>query len=327
MSEADFLATHGWAKATKTPLAGDASSRRYTRLTTPDRNAILMDEGPQSQPQLDRFAIIARHLTSLGLSAPKILAEGSDQFLLIEDLGDDLFAQAMKAEPPIEGTLYQAAIDALIVSQQAPVPDYIDPYGPTEMAAAVGLAFEWYPTPTTQYSQHVVSQLVALFQDLLSTHLTSEPVLIQRDFHAENLIWLPNRNGPARVGLLDFQDAVSGDPAYDLASLLVDARRDVSSEMKRNMIDYYATTTQIDRSNFEVAFHLCSAQRNLRILGIFSRLAIREGKPGYVDLIPRVWRNLMADIDHPVLSELKAALTILPNPDDTVLQAIRAAHA
>jgi aminoglycoside/choline kinase family phosphotransferase len=326
MLEDQFLAAHNWADAAKTPLAGDASSRRYTRLGKPSGTAILMDEGPGSKLQLDLFSKIAEHLSSLGLSAPKIIAGDSDQYLLIEDLGDAVFARVIERNPDLEETLYSAAIDALIASQNGPVPHFISAYGAPEMTRAIRLTFEYYPTPDTKYQVKDQTSLLNIFNRLLSKHLAGKDVLIQRDFHAENLIWLPDRTGSARVGLLDFQDAVSGHPAYDLASLLVDARREVSPETRRTMIKAYVQKTGMDLDNFSTAFALCSSQRNLRILGIFSRLAIRDNKPGYIDLIPRVWQNLMCDLQHPSLLELKQALSILPEPTEALLNKIRAAH-
>jgi aminoglycoside/choline kinase family phosphotransferase len=327
MSEDAFLAAAGWSDATKSPLAGDASSRRYTRLTRASGTAILMDDGPDARARLDRFTLIARHLIKTGLSAPKILADESDQFLLLEDLGDAVFADVMADQPALEIPLYKAAIDALIRSQKTSTPNGISPYGPVEMTAAAELAFEWYPTPDVQYEPEKVSEILNLLKLLLEKYLTGPNVLIQRDFHAENLIWLPERDGVARVGLLDFQDAVSGHNSYDLASLLVDARRYVSPEIRQQMIGYYCEKTGAERARFETALALCSAQRNLRILGIFSRLAIRENKPGYIDLIPRVWNNLKSDLTHPALSELQRHLIeLLPDPTPEILTKIRSTN-
>lgn len=327
MGEAEFLARHGWSGAQQTPLAGDASSRRYTRLTQAGDRAILMDAGMGSGPALDRFAMLSRHLNSLGLSAPTILAEDRSRFLLLEDFGDAVFARVIKAKPELETKLYQTALDALIVGQNGPIPDGITRYGPTEMIDAIGLAFEWYPTPDWAYASLAIEDFKTELRAGLELHLTGPDVLIQRDFHAENLIWLPDRTGPARAGLLDFQDAVAGHPAYDVASLLVDARRDVSADLRRGMIDYYCAATRSPSDAFETAFALCSAQRNLRILGIFSRLAIQMNKPIYIDLIPRVWRNLQSDLRHPKLCVLRRMATeIIPEPTDAILTQIRSAH-
>jgi len=140
-------------------------------------------------------------------------------------------------------------------------------------------------------------------------------VLIQRDFHAENLLWLPNRTGVQRVGLLDFQDARTGHPAYDLVSLLKDARRDVPAKVERAMIARYVQNTNSDPRAFDAAYQLLGVQRNLRILGVFARLSLHFNKPHYVDLIPRTWAHLMQGLSHPALKKLRdQVLKDLPPP-------------
>ena len=152
----------------------------------------------------------------------------------------------------------------------------------------------------------------------------ARPVLALRDFHAENLIWLPERDGAARVGLLDFQDAFAGHPAYDLVSLLEDARRDVAPEVREAMVTHYIAGSGTDAAAFRTAFATSGAQRNLRILGVFARLSMHFGKPQYVALIPRVWAHLQADLADPALADLRDFLDgVLPAPDPDRLERIR----
>ncbi|MFT6775685.1 MAG: aminoglycoside/choline kinase family phosphotransferase [Paracoccaceae bacterium] len=149
--------------------------------------------------------------------------------------------------------------------------------------------------------------------------------LVLRDYHAENLIWLPDRAGPARVGLLDHQDALIGHPAYDLASVLEDARRDTSPTLRAAMLARYCAATGADPDTFGAAFAILAAQRNLKIVGIFARLCIRDGKPSYVDLIPRVWAHLARDLAHPALADLAQFVAAhVPPPDAPVLARLRA---
>ena len=162
------------------------------------------------------------------------------------------------------------------------------------------------------------------FKPLLDTYVRETPVMILRDYHAENLLWLPARQGPARAGQLDFQDAMLGHPAYDLVSLLQDARRDVSSDVAEAMVRHYCHQTNSNHSDFTTAYHLLGAQRNLRILGVFARLSLMAGKPHYIDLIPRVWAHLMHDLAHPALAPVAALIRAdLPEPTPALLQRLK----
>ncbi|MEP5757966.1 MAG: phosphotransferase [Litoreibacter sp.] len=318
-----FLTDVGWGAATATPLAGDASSRRYVRLKHQHQSAILMDAGPNSGEDLTRFAMIAHHLRGLSLSAPNVLAQADDRFLLLEDLGDRVFASEILAAPRSEISLYQTALDALSIVQDNPPPQKLPPYGPSEMGAATDLAFIWY-APDLQPHK---AELTARLADLLKTHLAGPLVMCLRDFHAENLIWLPERNGAAQAGLLDFQDAVLCHPAYDIASLLIDARRDVSVEARENLISYAANKSGQTAQRLALQIALCSAQRNLRILGIFARLASRDNKPHYADLLPRVWSNFVSDLSNPILSPIRnELLKRLPSPTPAYIAALKDRH-
>ena len=148
-------------------------------------------------------------------------------------------------------------------------------------------------------------------------------VTVLRDYHAENLIWLPEREGARRAGLLDFQDAWIGHRAYDLVSLLQDARRDVSEETAAACMRHYLDGSGLDAERFEAACAVLGAQRNLRILGVFARLAVTRGNPRYIDLVPRVWHHLERDLAHPALAEVRRILDVLPAPTPSVLERLR----
>jgi len=319
-----FIAQAGWAAAQRSTVAGDASNRRYDRLTTANgQTAILMDAPPDKGEDVRPFVAIARHLRQLGLSAPEILAEDAEQgFLLLEDLGDALFDRVVDASPALETTLYSAAVDVLVHLHKAAPPAGLGAYDGPVMTDMALLAFDWYVQSMTD-SRAGREAAQGTLHRLLSP-LTGQ-VLIQRDYHAQNLLWLPDRDGVARVGLLDFQDAMVGHPAYDLCSILMDARRDVPPDIARAMIDRYVSATDADPKAFEAAYAALAAQRNLRILGVFTRLCVRDGKSHYVDLIPRVWGHIQTALAHPSLAELRACIAhYVPDPSPDRLQRIKA---
>jgi aminoglycoside/choline kinase family phosphotransferase len=307
-----FLRRAGWSAARRRPLAGDASNRRYLRLLgDAGATAVLMDAPPERGEDVRPFLTIARHLAGLGLSAPAVLAEDAAAgLLLLEDLGDGLFAR-LATDPATEAMLYLAAAETLAALHGAPPPDGLVRFTPDTMADLARLLFDWY-APGAQGDE----ELVSLLREALARTAPEPTVLSLRDFHAENLIWLPDRAGPARVGLLDFQDAVIAHPAYDLVSLLHDARRDVGDATRAATIRRFLDLTGHEAAPFMAAAAALSAQRNLRILGVFARLAGRDGKTSYLRFLPRVWQNLNRDLDHPGLSRLRdAALRLLPPPE------------
>lgn len=323
-----FLDGAGWSGAARAVLAGDASNRRYDRLTDPatGARAVLMDAPPEKGEDVRPFVRIARHLRSLGLSAPEIMAEDAEQgFLLLEDLGDALYARVIAADPGLETPLYECAIDLLAELHRHPAPTGLAAYDPATMAPLGALPFDWYLPAVAEVAPGEKEAFQAELETILARHCAATPVLAQRDYHAENLIWLPERAGIARVGLLDFQDGMAGHPAYDLVSLLEDARRDVPPALQRAMIERYAAATGVDRAAFTTAYACLGAQRNLRILGVFARLCIRDGKPHYVDLMPRVWDHLQHDLAHPALAGLRARVNrLIPAPDATIRERIKA---
>ncbi|MBT9385729.1 phosphotransferase [Pseudooceanicola sp. CBS1P-1] len=321
-----FLAGTDWAGAQIRPLAGDASMRKYDRLTRADGStAVLMDAPPEKGEDVRPFLRIANHLTGIGLSAPQILAGDPERgFLLLEDLGDALYARAVAAHPESAPLLYGAAVDALQVLHTQPMPVDLPPYDPPLMTRLAALAYEWYVAGATDRTPYTMTAFSADFLPRLSRATGMPSVVILRDFHAENLLWLPEREGPARVGLLDFQDALMGHPAYDLVSLLQDARRDVPEELEAQMIARFTAASGHDPETFRLAYDMLGVQRNLRILGVFARLCMAHGKPHYVDFIPRVWGYLRRTLERPGLEEIRARLVAdLPEPTPEVLDRLK----
>ncbi|MGO4906872.1 aminoglycoside phosphotransferase family protein [Pseudorhodobacter sp. W20_MBD10_FR17] len=318
-----FLANAGWGPASRVFLAGDASDRRYERLHLASKTAVLMDAPPGKGDDPRDFIAIAAHLNALGLSAPRILAKNLQHgFLLIEDLGDDLFARLVEKDPSQEAELYAAATDVLLHLQSNPAPQGLANLRAEDWAEAASFGLTWYRFAIAGDAGDTAKFSETLTQ-ALQTHADGPRVLILRDYHAENLLWLPERAGIARVGLLDFQLGQMGQPAYDLVSLLQDARRDVSPQTEAAMIARFqaASNTQ----NFDAAYATIGAQRALRILGIFARLCLVAGKAQYVPLIPRVWRQLQRNLAHPALADLAEICALwLPEPSAGALERIRA---
>lgn len=343
-----FITKAGWGDAELHPLAGDASTRRYVRLARSGHTAMLMDQprgaeaaacppdadekqrralgynamarlaGPDCRP----FAALSEYLRKRGLSAPGVLAADYDAgFLLIEDLGDGRFADLIGGGTS-ERPLYETAIDALakLHAERAPKtldvpgakPIHLLTYDPVAMEAEVLLLTEWfYPAASgNKISDAAREEFVHAWRQALAQLDLSDPIVVLRDYHAENLMWLPDRGGVQRAGLLDFQDALAGSPAYDLISLTEDARRDVSVPLAEAMTQRYVdlrrkADAKFDEKAFRFAAALLAAQRNTKIVGIFARLWKRDGKPRYTQFLPRMWGYLDRDLSHPALSSLK----------------------
>ncbi|SLN42776.1 aminoglycoside phosphotransferase family protein [Ruegeria meonggei] len=327
---AEALIAHTqWSNATRAPLAGDASNRRYERLTDPNtgRTAVLMDSPPGKAEPVEAFVRMASYLRSLGLSAPEIYAEDTHYgFLLLEDLGDDLFARILTQTPEMERDLYEAATDVLITLYNAPTLS-LQSYDPTLMTELAALAFSKYAHGVLgRHDADACERFEHRFSDILHQETSGTKVVIQRDYHAENMIWLPDRQGVQRVGLLDFQTAMLGHPAYDLVSMLQDVRRDVAPGTEMRMVNRYITETGVNDHDFRTAYAVLGAQRNLRILGVFARLATEYGKPHYVDLIPATWAHLMRDLEHPSLATIADLVRqSLPAPTTENLDRLRQA--
>ncbi len=301
---ADPLAGTPWADWRHSKIAGDASARSYARLTgANDQTVVLMNSGPVA---LDPFTDMAVFLAQQGLCAPKVLHR-ADPFLVLEDLGQIDIAKALEAGASAK-TLYQAAVDVVVRLK-----DVTPPPLPVMTPKVAG---DMVRITATHYAPQADADVLARCVTQQFDSLVDAPdVLALRDFHAENLIWRPNNSGTDRIGLLDFQDAFIAPPGYDLASLLRDIRRPVAPDVVAQMTDYYCTQTGTGRDSFAPQLASLGAQRNLRILGVFARLIREDAKPKYQALMPRVWANLMADLDHPALQDLRAVLVSqLPTP-------------
>lgn len=332
-ARAAFLAATDWRAASVTPLAGDASPRRYFRLTGGPAPAMLMDADPATGENVVPFAALTALLLARGFSAPAIhSADGAHGFLLLEDLGDALYARACERDPAAEPALYEAAVDTLAALHAEPppreapaacgLPAYtIPPYDGRVLLAEARLVTDWWtPLARGPLSADALAEFDALLLGACAPVIDDRRALVLADYHAENLIWLPERRGAARVGLLDYQDALIGHPAYDLISLTEDARRDLGPGLAGRLVARYAAATGADRAALDLAAAVLAAQRNLKIVGIFARLCRRDGKPRYLDLIPRVWRHLKADLAHPQLAALAAFVDRhIPEPDAATL--------
>lgn len=321
----DFIRSAGWGNAQRRFLAGDASDRRYQRLFQDGETAILMDAPPGRGDDPKDFVKITHHLLSIGLSSPRIYAQDLvNGFLLIEDLGDDLFARLLEQDGRQELELYLRATDVLLHLQDHPAPPDLPNLTRQDWANSAAIALDHYAAPILPVSEQTRADFVGCLAAAFAQSADGSRVLILRDYHAENLLFIPQRKGVASIGLLDFQLAQLGQPLYDLVSLLQDARRDVSPEVVTACLNHFAQRKGVNRSELDAPFAVLGALRALRILGVFARLCSVAGKPGYLALMPRVWQHLMSNLEQPELSELrKLCRDTLPKPTETVLQTIR----
>ncbi len=309
-----FAARAGWGDATHRPLAGDASARRYERLTQGDVTAVLMDDPPPGN-SVGPFVRIAGLLRSMGYSAPEVFAADEAQgFALLEDFGDDSFS-ALLAGPDassLERTLYEAAIDLLVDLHRQPVPPDLPCYDPAWMLSDATLFLETAIDDAVEPA--MAQEFEAAWCRPLEEATQGSAVLCLRDFHAGNLMWLPARGDGGcdtaefgRVGLLDFQDARLGPAAYDLVSLLQDARRDLGDGLEQAMlVRYLRAFPDLDEDEFRAAYAILGTQRALRIIGVFHRLVKRDDKPGYLNHLPRVWQHLDTNLAHLALAPVRA---------------------
>ena len=336
----DFLTAAGLSEAARAALPGDASTRRYERLTTPDgRSLMLMDQPPaaESRPcdpawspaqrqaegwnavarlsagRIEAFAAVAAHLKALGLSAPEVVAlDAAAGLAVLEDFGDALFARVIE-DGADETPLYLAAIEALALIHQAPTPQVLHgpggdwpllSYDDLALKTAGDILPEWLPRlrPELDFSDQALAAWEAVWAPIRARGAQGATVFCHRDYHAENLIWLPDRDGPARVGMIDFQDAVRAHPSWDLHSLLQDARRDVPPALEAAALDhYFALRPDVDRAAFMQDYAGLAALNEARILGIFARLIVRDGKPRYAAFMPRMWTHLERNLRQPGL--------------------------
>jgi len=302
---AAFLASHGYAEARAVPLVQDASFRRYLRLTGGPRAAVLMDAPPPED--IRPFLHVALHLARIGLSVPEIIAADAQTGLLLEeDFGDGLFPALPSPD------MFDAAVDALVAMQRAAPPPCLPPWDAAGMAStALATLFDWW-WPAAFGSDAPAAarrQFAAALETMLAPLAAGPSCFVHRDFFAGNLIWLPRRHGIRRVGILDFQSAAIGPPAYDLASLLQDARRDIPDGVAERAIErYLAARPELDPAAFRTAYAACAAQRYLRVAGQWVRLARRDGRRFYLAHGPRTWRLLEQAVRQPVAAPLAAAL-------------------
>jgi aminoglycoside/choline kinase family phosphotransferase len=296
----EFLEEAGWAGAEVEPLPGDASFRRYFRVRKDGANALLMDAPPPHEDP-GPFLHVGKWLCAQGMRAPVIYAERREQGLvLIEDFGNDRMRDWLDANPRAEEATYARAIDALVELHRRPAGPF-DPYDMAVYQREAGLFVEWY-CPAMGLSVDAPGWRAAWESALAPLLPRQQPgVTVLRDYHAENIMLLgANKDGGGDQGLIDFQDALVGHSAYDLVSLLQDARRDVEPALERAMLDRYLG--QVDAGpDFEADYARLGAQRNAKIVGIFARLWRRDGKPRYLPMIPRVWAAMERDLAHPAL--------------------------
>ena len=334
----NFLDESGFAAAERCHMQGDASTRSYERLVLNGQSYILMNSPrrPDGPPVRDgkpysaiahlaedvtAFMAMSAGLRELGFSAPAInFADNDKGLLIIEDLGEELVVEGDPPAPIAER--YETAVDMLVALHSRKLPEVlpVSPhveyrlprYDAEAFLIEVELLLDWYlPRLNAAMSPATRGAFVALWRDALQPVLESPPTWVLRDFHSPNLLWLPEREGSARLGLLDFQDAVLGPAAYDLASLLQDARGDVSEAMEISLLGRYAHARReadptFDTALFVKTYATGAAQRATKILGIFARLDMRDGKPQYLRHMPRLWGYLQRSLAHPALAPLRA---------------------
>lgn len=300
---AAVLARSGWAGANLSGLAGDASFRRYFRVRRGSETAVLMD-APPPREDVRPFLAMAARLEGSGLSVPKVFGFDLDQGLvLLEDFGDLRLTPLLVERPALETELYSVAIDILVAIGRHFAPSGLPTYDTAEYLREARLFVEWYLPALGQTPDGAGFE--AAWRAVLAD-LAPHTVLTLRDYHADNLMLLEARHGLRRLGLLDFQDALIGHPAYDLVSLLQDARRDVAPALETAMIGRYLAGSHTPQPGFAADYQRLGAQRNTKILGIFARLWKRDGKPTYLYFMPRVWGHLERNLAHPALAPVRA---------------------
>ena len=302
-----FLTKSDWAYDHIVPISPDASNRKYFRLTSCSGSAILMDAELESQKSFDSFQDVANYLNFIGLSAPEIYAsDRTHRLMLLQDLGVRTFAQDLEIDQALEPERYKAAISMLCRLQAGPgmkrsvaTPDNL-----TEMLNP------FFEVPEVANCTHGNLQLMRTkLHELFNRSLSKQSTLSLRDCHVENLVWIPNRTGPAQVGILDFQDAFNCDPCYDLVSLLWDVRRDLDEGLREYLINSFAFKKRIDRTQISPAINALKLQRNLRILGIFDRL-VSQGKTKYATFVPRTLRYVHQALESEDCVTLNADLSL-----------------
>ncbi len=333
-----FLGAHGYEQVARSRLPGDASTRSYERLGSGKQTVMLMNsprrpDGPPVRgdkpysaiahlaEDVKPFVAIAKGLRSYGFSAPEIYhSDLENGFLLLEDLGNEGVVHGEPPQPREE--CYSVAVDLLASLHQRELPSTltvtgsvtydIPPYDLDAFLIEAELLLDWFvPRGGGTVAGPVREAFLALWREALQPALDAAPTWVLRDFHSPNLLWLPRRQDVGRIGLLDFQDALIGPPAYDLASLLQDARVDVPEALELSLLSRYARLRRdadpdFDTAPFVALYATLAAQRATKILGIFARLEMRDHKPQYLRHMPRVWGYLQRSLAHPALAALAA---------------------
>jgi hypothetical protein len=301
-----FLRAAGFAAARLDPLPADASFRTYARLSGGPVPALLMDAPPPEDVR--PFLAVQRHIAGIGLSAPAILAADEAQgFLLLEDFGTATHSSLLDAgEDPLP--LYLEAVETLAALHAAAPPPDLPAWGAERMAETTAATFLdwWWPAAFgAPADADVRAHLDAAIRAMLAP-FAAAGCFVHRDYFPANLMRLPARPGPRRTGLIDFQDAARGSPAYDLVSLVEDGRRDVAPEIRAAAIARYLDARSgLNRDEFAAAMAACAAQRHLRVAALWVRLDRRDAKPRYLVHGPRCWRLLAAALDHPATRPLR----------------------
>lgn len=302
-----FLLNSGMDNFRAKKLAGDASAREYYRIFASDGKTYIMMDSAKDILSVMAFDMVDNFLTGIGVSAPKIIARDVQSgYLLIEDLGDSIYTPYIAQYPKKEEELYLTAIDLLSHIQKSERNIPIAEYSEISLNKEIDAFMEWYVkyNLSEELFNNAKSDLFKIFSKLYVKLAELKPVIVLRDFMADNLMWLEDRSEIERVGVIDFQDALLGSPAYDLVSLLQDARRDVPAALVQKCIDRFIENIGVDHYKFMDAYYILGAQRNLKIIGYFHRLNLKYQKPKYLGYLPRVWEHLYLDLEHPVMAEL-----------------------
>ena len=309
----DFLKKTGWETAQRTLLAADASFRHYDLLKKDGETRVLMDAPPPME-DVRPFLRVDKHLVKNGYSAPVVYAEDVENgFLLLEDFGDDTYTRLLKKGYD-ETALYALAVDFLVDLNKLPekksVPAGLPPYDEQALLKEAMLFPDWYMPAVfgVETDSAAADEFAALWKEAFPVVFKTPRTLVLRDYHVDNLMLLPGRDGVKACGLLDFQDALDGSIAYDVMSLLEDARRDIDDALRETMRKRYVDgmgDALGDKETFLSAWHVLAAQRHTKVLGIFTRLCVRDKKSGYLQHVPRLWRLLDRALAHPALSGLR----------------------
>jgi N-acetylmuramate 1-kinase len=307
--KADFLKKHHKHNYEVIKLPADASFRSYERLVYAGKSIMLMDAPPDKE-KVEAFIKIDEFLFQHQFSVPEIYKQdAANGFLLLEDFGDDTYSKILKKSLQNEEYLYRMAVNALCrLHKITPPQDMIPQYNEKELLREAMLFIEWYIPCISgdKLPEDLIAEFKEIFSLLISYTKALDDVVVLRDYHADNLMWLEEREGIARVGILDFQDAAIGSPVYDLMSLLRDVRRDVSPKIVDDMINHFLDlNAHISRKDFLASYAILSAQRNLKIMGIVARKIMRDKNSTYLYLLPRAWKYVEIELQHPLLLPLK----------------------